>query len=219
MASPPKPALAILLADIRACRICRDAPQGRPLPQEPRPVVRVAATARIAVCGQAPGVRVHASGLPFNDPSGDRLRDWMGLDRVEFYNPEKIAFIPMGFCFPGHDANKGDLPPRRECAAQWRELVLAELPQLTLVLLIGQYAQRWHLARLDGLTAAPTSLTATVADWRRIYDHVPGSNAGPRIIVLPHPSWRNSGWLKRHPWFTTDLLPVLKAEVDQALSQ
>ena len=96
---------------------------------------------------------------------------------------------------------------------------MAELPQLSLVLLIGQYAQRWHLARLDGLTAAPTSLTATVADWRRIYDHVPGSNAGPRIIVLPHPSWRNSGWLKRHPWFTTDLLPVLKAEVDQALSQ
>jgi uracil-DNA glycosylase len=217
MTKPPESSLAALLADIRSCRICLDAPQGRPLPHEPRPVVRVAATARIAVCGQAPGVRVHASGLPFDDPSGDRLRDWMGLDREQFYDTGKVAFLPMGFCFPGHDAKKGDLPPRRECATLWRSKVFAELPQLTLMLLIGQYAQRWHLSQINELTTLPKGLTATVADWQRIYDHSRRLNSGPRILVLPHPSWRNSGWLKRHAWFATDLLPVLKAEVKQAL--
>jgi uracil-DNA glycosylase len=207
--APAEPSLAALLADIRACRICRDAPAGRQLPHEPRPVVRVAATARIAVCGQAPGVRVHSSGLPFDDPSGDRLRNWMGVDRATFYDEAMIAFVPMGFCFPGHDAKKGDLPPRRECAAHWRAQLMAQLPQLELVLLIGQHAQGWHLARMPGLTAAPKGLTATVADWRRIHGH----SSAPRTIVLPHPSWRNSGWLKRHPWFTDELLPVLRDEV------
>jgi uracil-DNA glycosylase len=202
-----------LVADIRACRICRDAPRGRQLAHEPRPVVRVAARARIAICGQAPGVRVHNSGLPFDDASGDRLRDWMGVDRTTFYDEATIAFVPMGFCFPGHDAKKSDLPPRRECAAQWRAQVMAQLPKLELVLLIGQYAQSWHLARIPGLDDLPKSLTATVTDWRRIYDHSRQLNSEPRTLVLPHPSWRNSGWLKRHPWFTDDLLPVLREEV------
>jgi uracil-DNA glycosylase len=208
-----EPSLEMLLADIRACRICRDAPTGRQLPHEPRPVVRVAATARIAICGQAPGVRVHNSGLPFDDPSGDRLRDWLGLDRAAFYDETAIAFVPMGFCFPGHDAKRGDLPPRRECAAHWRDKIMAELPQLELVLLIGRYAQSWHLARMAGLAAMPKGLTATVLDWRRIYEH----SSAPRMIVLPHPSWRNSGWLKRHSWFADDLLPVLRADVARIL--
>jgi uracil-DNA glycosylase len=209
MTAPAMPSLATLLADIRACRICRETPAGRQLPHEPRPVVRVAATARIAICGQAPGVRVHSSGLPFDDPSGDRLRDWMGIDRATFYDEATIAFVPMGFCFPGHDAKKGDLPPRRECAEHWREQVMAQLPQLELLLLIGQYAQGWHLARIPELTAVPKGLSATVGDWRRIYEH----SSAPRTIVLPHPSWRNSGWLKRHRWFADELLPVLRAEV------
>jgi uracil-DNA glycosylase len=181
--------LDTLLTEIRGCRICRDSPAGRVLPHEPRPVVRVAATARIAICGQAPGVRVHNSGLPFDDPSGDRLRDWMGIERPEFYDPATIAFLPMGFCFPGHDSKKGDLPPRRECAPVWRTKLLAELAGLELVLLIGQYAQAWHLPRIEGLRDLPKGLTATIADWRRIYDH----SMMPRMIMLPHPSWRNSG--------------------------
>jgi uracil-DNA glycosylase len=206
-----------LVADIQACRICRDAPLGSPLPHEPRHVVRVASSARIAICGQAPGVRVHNSGLPFDDPSGDRLRNWMSIDRAMFYDATQIAFVPMGFCFPGHDTKKGDLPPRRECAPRWRAKVMAELPNLELVLLIGQFAQRWHLARVPGLTEVPKNLTATVADWRRLYDHSCLLNSEPRTLVLPHPSWRNSGWLNRHPWFSTDLLPVLRAEVGRCL--
>jgi uracil-DNA glycosylase len=204
-----------LVAAIRACRICRDQPTGPQLPHEPRPVVRMAATARIAICGQAPGVRVHNSGLPFDDPSGDRLRLWMGIDKAAFYDEASIAFLPMGFCFPGHDANKGDLPPRKECAKLWRNRTLAELGHLQLVLLIGQYAQGWHLRKLEGLADLPKGVTATVADWRRIYDHLRNSEtpSQPRVLVLPHPSWRNSGWLKRNPWFADDLLPVLRAEV------
>jgi uracil-DNA glycosylase len=219
MGCPMSADLDHLVADIRACRICRDAPQGRQLPHEPRPVVRVAASARIAICGQAPGVRVHNSGLPFDDPSGDRLRDWMGVDRATFYDEETIAFVPMGFCFPGHDAKKGDLPPRRECAAHWRAQVMTELPNLKLVLLIGQYAQGWHLARMPGLAGVTKSVTATVADWRRIYDHSRQLNSEPRTLVLPHPSWRNSGWLNRHPWFTNDLLPALRDEVGRCVGR
>jgi uracil-DNA glycosylase len=203
--------LDALVAGIRACRVCRDAPAGKALPHEPRPVVRVASTARIAICGQAPGVRVHNSGLPFDDPSGDRLRGWMGTTRAEFYDEALVAFVPMGFCFPGHDAKKGDLPPRRECARLWRTKLFAHLPNLQLMLLIGRHAQNWHLA--DGL-AAP-NLSATVADWRRIYD----SGTTPRLIVLPHPSWRNSGWLNRNPWFAADVLPVLQTDVRRNLAQ
>lgn len=193
-----------LAAGIAACRICRERPAGRPLPHDPRPVVRLSATARLCVCGQAPGTRVHATGLPFNDRSGDRLRDWMGVGREAFYDTRRIAIVPMGFCFPGQDATGGDLPPRPECCAHWHDRVFAAMPQLELVLAIGQYAQRYHLAG-----AGQGRLGDTVAAWR---EHLarPGR---PRVLPLPHPSWRNTGWLKRHPWFEAEVVPALRAEV------
>ncbi|ABS62703.1 Uracil-DNA glycosylase superfamily [Parvibaculum lavamentivorans DS-1] len=169
------------------------------LPHEPRPVLRVSSTARLCIVGQAPGTRVHASGTPFTDPSGDRLRDWMGVTPEEFYDISRIAIIPMGFCFPGLDAKGGDLPPRRECADHWRRDLFELMPQLELTLLVGQYAQAWHLGK-----ARKESLTATVAAWREYL---------PRHLPLPHPSWRNNAWIKKHPWFETELLPVLKSEV------
>ena len=197
-----------LLVEIRGCRACVERPLGRPLPHEPRPVVRVSAAAPIAVCGQAPGTRVHASGLPFDDPSGDRLRQWMGVTREQFYDQRTIAFLPMGFCFPGLDANGGDLPPRRECAALWRARLVDRLPNLRLMLLVGHHAQRWHLGERFG---APWrhSLSATVQDWRRlIADPRP-----PIMVPLPHPSWRNNSWLAANPWFEAELLPQLRALV------
>lgn len=203
-------ALDELVAQIRACRICRDRPKGSPLPHEPRPVVRVSSSARIAVCGQAPGTRVHASGMPFTDPSGDRLRAWMGVTAEEFYDVDRVAIVPMGFCFPGQDAKGGDLPPRRECAPLWRERVFSELRRLELVLLVGQYAQRWHLRG-----SASRGLTATVRDWRAIM----ASSDRPRYIPLPHPSWRNNAWIKKNPWFEDELLPALQQEVRRALTR
>ena len=197
-------ALDRLASEIRVCRVCVEAPEGRPLPHEPRPVLRVSATARLGIVGQAPGTRVHASGVPFSDPSGERLRDWMGVSAQEFYDEARVAIIPMGFCFPGHDAKGGDLPPRRECAATWRARLFARLPQLELVLLTGLYAQRWHLGADAG-----GSLTETVAAWRRIL----ARSANPRYLPLPHPSWRNNGWLRANPWFERELLPRLKQEV------
>ncbi|MBX3530834.1 MAG: uracil-DNA glycosylase family protein [Rhizobiaceae bacterium] len=200
--------LARLTASIRACRICRDSPLGRPLPHEPRPVVVPSSTARILIAGQAPGTRVHASGMPFDDRSGDRLRDWMGVDRETFYDAGRIAIVPMGFCFPGLDAKGGDLPPRRECAPAWRRPLLELMPQVDLVLAIGLYAQRWHLG-----PSAGTGLTVNVQGWRAIFER-PG---GRRILPLPHPSWRNTAWLKRNPWFEAELLPVLRGEIAQRL--
>jgi uracil-DNA glycosylase len=200
-----------LLAAIRACRICCDRPLGKPLPHEPRPVLIASATATVCVVGQAPGTRVHASGRPFTDPSGDRLRAWMDVDADTFYDAEKIAIVPMGFCFPGLDAKGSDLPPRRECAPAWRAEVFAALPSIELLLVIGSYAQRWHLGDLARLT-----LTETVADWRAIMAASEG-RGGPLAIPLPHPSWRNNAWIKRHPWFEADLLPVLRARIRRAL--
>ena len=194
---------------IRACRICRDAPLGAPLPHEPRPVAHLSATARICVAGQAPGTRVHASGKPFDDPSGRRLRDWMGIDEAIFYDRSRVAIVPMGFCFPGQDARGGDLPPRRECAPAWRDRVFAAMPQVELVLAIGMYAQRWHLGAARGAT-----LTETVENWRALL----AAPAAPRVLPMPHPSWRNTGWLKRHPWFEAELVPVLRQEVRRLLS-
>lgn len=195
-------ALDRLVREIAGCRRCVEQPIGAPLPHAPRPVLRVSATARIAVCGQAPGTRVHASGMPFTDPSGDRLRAWMGVTPEEFYDVRRVAVVPMGFCFPGLDAKGGDRPPRRECAPLWRERVFTLMPKLQLVLLVGQYAQRWHLGEA-------ANLTDTVRDWQRILAR-PGL---PRCMPLPHPSWRNNAWLKKNPWFETELLPELQREV------
>ncbi|MBO6552613.1 MAG: uracil-DNA glycosylase family protein [Roseitalea sp.] len=190
---------------ITACRICRDMPEGTPLPHEPRPVCVVSPTARIVICGQAPGTRVHASGRPFTDPSGDRLRAWLAVDEATFYDASRIAIVPMGFCFPGLDAKGGDLPPRKECARAWHGDLFAAMAQVELVIAIGQYAQAFHLGK-----ARRKTLTETVAAWRD-YESVPGRPW--RVIPTPHPSWRNTGWLKRNPWFESDLLPVLRAAV------
>ncbi|MBA9069726.1 uracil-DNA glycosylase [Methylobacterium sp. RAS18] len=196
-------------ARLRACRLCRDVPlYGAPLPHEPRPVVQGSATARLLIASQAPGNRAHRSGIPFSDPSGRRLRDWLGLDEAAFYDPARVAILPMGACFPGLDAKGGDRPPRRECAPAWRADLLAGLPQLDLILVIGQYAQAWHLG------PRPGGLTETVARWRTILD----ASARPRVLPLPHPSWRNNGWLRTNPWFEAELLPVLRAEVAAAMA-
>jgi uracil-DNA glycosylase len=197
-----------LLAGLRACRFCRDTPKyGAPLPQEPRPIIQASATARLCIASQAPGLRAHNSGKPFNDPSGIRLRRWLGIGEDIFYDETRIAIIPMGSCFPGYDAKGGDLPPRRECAEIWRERLFSSLPNLELILTIGQYAQKWHLqSEFDGLTP-------TVSRWQDIL----AANRKPRILPLPHPSWRNNGWLKNNPWFETDLVPHLQAEIQRLL--
>lgn len=199
-----------LVAEIRACRVCRDCPEGAVLPVEPRPVVRVARSARILIVGQAPGVRVHASGLPFDDPSGDRLRDWLGVDRDLFYDTAAFAFAPMGFCFPGLDEKGSDLPPRRECAPRWQRPLAAALPSVRLVVLVGLYAQRFHLGEEAGKT-----LTETVRDARRIAS-LPGRC--PRL-PLPHPSWRNNVWLRKNRWFEHEVIPLLRAAVTKALNK
>ena len=188
-----------LAAEVRACRHCVEA-----LPHEPRPVLQVSSGARIGVFGQAPGNLVHLSGRPFTDPSGVRLRQWMGVSDAEFYDGGRIAIIPMGFCFPGYDAKGGDLPPRKECADLWRARLMAALPDLDLMLLVGSYAQKWHLGQ-----EARRTLTDTVANW---------SAYGPRLVPLPHPSWRNNGWIKKHPWFETELVPYVQARVRHLLA-
>ncbi|WP_112528553.1 uracil-DNA glycosylase family protein [Phyllobacterium trifolii] len=197
--------LDTLSSEIKACRICRDAPRyGMPLPDEPNPVCVLSATARIVICGQAPGIRVHNTGLPFNDPSGVRLRDWLGVDRETFYDPDKFAIVPMGFCFPGYDAHGSDLPPRRECRETWHDRVFHSMPQIELVLTIGQYAQAYHLG-----SRRRASMTETVLNWRDYFE----PESGPSILPLPHPSWRNSSWLKKNPWFAHDVLPLLQEKV------
>jgi uracil-DNA glycosylase len=193
-----------LVAEIGACRICRETPRGKALPHEPRPVLRPSATARICIASQAPGVRVHASGTPFTDASGDRLRAWLQLTPEEFYDQRRIAIVPMGFCFPGHDAAGGDLPPRRECARTWHERLFGAMPQLELILAVGSYAQRWHVSGANG-----GSMTATVARWRQLLD----AETRPRRVALPHPSWRNNAWLTANPWFERGLLPRLRREI------
>ena len=212
MMDEAKDDLADLRAAIAACRICRDAPARGPdhrLPHEPRPVAVISPTARILICGQAPGLRVHESGLPFNDASGDRLRMWLDVTRDEFYDPGLFAIVPMGFCFPGYDDKGSDLPPRRECAPRWRQVVMDAMPQIELVLAIGQHAQGWHLGDRRAAT-----MTETVRNWRTYL----GSNTGPAVLALPHPSWRNTGWLKRNPWFETEVLPVLRERVKKLIS-
>ena len=200
--------LEYLRQSIAACRICRDCPAGgeaNRLPHEPRPIAVISVTARILIAGQAPGIKVHETGLPFNDASGDRLRQWLGVDRDTFYDAAKFAIVPMGFCFPGYDANGHDLPPRRECAPAWREKVMAAMPQVELILAVGQYAQSWHLGARRMAT-----LNDTVRHWR---DYFLAAGEGSKVLPLPHPSWRNTGWLKKNPWFEAEVLPALRLEV------
>ncbi len=201
--------LAGLTAAIRACRICRDQPTGPRLPHEPRPVFQLSATASVCIASQAPGTRVHASGTPFTDPSGDRLRAWMGVDPATFYDQSRIAIVPMGFCFPGLDRNGGDLPPRRECAPAWLAPLFAALPNIRLLLAVGSYAHAWHLGPLAGKT-----LTDTVAAWREIV----AETRNPVVVPLPHPSWRNNGWIKKHPWFESELIPYVREAVSAELA-
>jgi uracil-DNA glycosylase len=191
-------ALDRLLAEISACRACAGE-----LLHEPRPVVRVSAATRLLICGQAPGRLVHESGLPFDDPSGERLRAWMGVDRETFYGHPAIGVAAMAFCFPGTAPNGGDYPPPRRCAELWRTRLLAELPNVELTLLVGSYAQAWALG-----TRGP--MTETLRRWRA---HLPGA------IVLPHPSWRNTGWLKRNPGFEAEVVPYLRTRVKEILDR
>lgn len=197
--------LAGLLGALTACRICADRFAATATAHEPRPVAWIGEGARIIVAGQAPGVRVHGSGKPFDDASGIRLRDWMGIDDEQFWDRRHIAFLPMGFCFPGYDAKGSDLPPPPVCAQTWRRRLLARLPDVRLLLLVGGHAQRWHL----GPEVTTQGVNETVRGWR---DHA------PLVFPLPHPSWRNTGWLKRNPWFADELLPVLRDRVAEVLN-
>ena len=190
--------LDVLLKEIRGCTLCADH-----LVDGVRPVVRASKSARILVAGQAPGSKVHATGIPFDDPSGDRLREWMAIDSALFYDESKIALVPMGFCYPGK-GKSGDLPPRPECADTWRKPLLDALPNVRLVLVIGQYAQAWHLDKVE------KNLTETVRSFR---------SYSKTVMPLPHPSPRNNIWLKRNPWFATDGLPELRARVVKALGE
>lgn len=186
-----------LLAEVRACTIC--APH---LPHGVRPVLQIHPQARVLVAGQAPGRKVHQSGLPFDDASGDRLREWMGVTREVFYDAPQIAIVPMGFCFPG-TGKSGDLPPRPECAPAWRAQLLDHLSRLQVTLAVGQYAQAYHVSEQR------SSLTETVRHWRSYW---------PEVIPLPHPSPRNNLWLNRNPWFEKDLIPMLRQRVSEALA-
>ena len=189
-----------LSAEISACQICADRFAATETGHAPRPVAWLSAKAPILIAGQAPGARVHASGIPFDDPSGDRLRDWLGVDRAAFYDRSKFAILPMAFCFPGY--RKGsDLPPPPICAKTWRARAMAELGSVRLTLLIGGYAQKWHLGDNRGVTEL-------VSDWQRFM---------PAQLPLPHPSWRNTSWLKKHPWFTAEVVPALRARVRELI--
>ncbi len=190
--------LEALLTEVRACRLCAEH-----LPLGPRPVLRAAATARILIVGQAPGTRVHETGIPWNDRSGERLRQWLDVDSDTFYDETRIAIVPMGFCYPGRDRNGGDRPPRPECAPHWHARILAELPNIGLRVLVGGYAQKHFLG-----AAAKAGVGQTV---RAFQDYLPDS------IPTPHPSWRTTGWLKRNPWFEQDVLPELRHRVHQLL--
>lgn len=196
--SEPAPKLAALLGRVRACQVC-----GEALGFAPRPVVQAGRGARILIIGQAPGSKVHASGFPWDDDSGDRLRGWLAMDRATFYDPERVALVPMGFCYPGKGSG-GDLPPRRECAPLWHDPLLAEMPDIRLTLLVGQYAQAAYLPR-----ALRPSMTEAVRRWAEMPDG---------LFPLPHPAWRSRLWMARHPWFEAEALPALRARIAAALA-
>ncbi len=186
-----------LLAEVRSCTLC-----AANLPHGVRPVLQIHPQARILIAGQAPGRRAHESGVPFDDASGDRLREWLGISRKVFYDPKQIAILPMGFCFPG-TGNSGDRPPRPECAPAWRDQLIGHLQQLEVTLVVGRYAQAYHMC------GERRSLTETVRAWRSYW---------PKLVPLPHPSPRNNIWLSRNPWFEKELLPKLQQRVVEALA-
>ncbi len=190
-----------LTTELSACRLCADRFAATATAHRPNPVIWFRPGARVLIAGQAPGLRVHQVNTPFWDQSGKRLRDWMGVDEATFYDRDQVAIVPMGFCFPGYDAKGSDLPPPRICAQTWRAAVLGTLPEIAVTLLIGGHAHAWHLDRKRGVTD-------TVAAWR---DHAPS------VFPLPHPSWRNTAWLKRHPWFADELLPALRIRLKEVL--
>ena len=192
-----KVSLEKLLQEVRGCRACEAY-----LPLGPRPILQISGSASILIVGQAPGIAVHRTGIPWNDPSGKTLRAWMGVDEAVFYDARRIAIIPMGYCYPGR-GKSGDLPPRRECAELWLDKLLGYLPDIELTLLIGQYAQRHFLA-----SRRKASLTETVRSWQ---------DYGPDLLPLPHPSPRNRGWLKRNPWFESELLPAMRGRITEVL--
>jgi uracil-DNA glycosylase len=187
-------ALARVLREARACTLC-----AQRLPLGPRPVLRAKAAARLLIVGQAPGTRVHETGIPWNDASGDRLRGWMGLTRETFYDDKLIAIVPIGFCYPGRNEKGGDRPPIPECAPLWHPRIVPQLAQVRLTLLVGTYAQRFYLGPEGGKTVAET-----VGRWRDFL---------PRFLPLPHPSWRTKAWEHARPWFARDLLPELRARI------
>lgn len=193
--------MADLTEEIAACRLCAARFAATATGHAPRPVVWFRPSARLLIAGQAPGRRVHMSGKPFDDPSGARLRDWLGLSAEAFYDRDRVAVVPMAFCFPGYDGKGSDLPPPGICGRTWHARVMAALHGVRLTVLVGAHAQRWHLGGRSGVTE-------TVRNWRA---HAPG------VFALPHPSWRNSAWLKQNPWFEAGLLPVLRARVDEVM--
>lgn len=193
-----------LLAEVRGCTLCAAA-----LPLGPRPVVRMTRKARLLIIGQAPGTRVHDSGLPWNDRSGDVLRGWLDMDRDSFYDATRIAIMPMGFCYPGVNPKGGDNPPRPECAPRWHDRLRAHLPDIRLTLLVGQYAQAYYLGAPDSKGGREKTMTETVRNFRA---YLPDG-----YLPLPHPSWRNLGWQKRQPWFAEEVLPALRKTVRAAL--
>jgi uracil-DNA glycosylase len=194
-----KMTLPAVLAEIAACRACAGE-----LPHEPRPVVRVFPQTRLLICGQAPGARVHRSGVPFTDPSGDRLRSWLGVDAESFYGDARIGVAAMAFCYPGTNPRGGDYPPPTRCASLWRPRLLGQLPGVELTLLVGSYAQAWALGG-----RAKGSMTDTVAAWREYL---------PDYLPTPHPSWRNTAWLKQNPWFEDEVLPYLRRRCELILA-
>ena len=197
MPTTPK-SLSVLLGEVRRCHECEDY-----LPLGPRPIVQAAPSAKIAIVGQAPGTKVHASGVPWDDPSGDHLREWMGVGKEVFYNPDKIALMPMGFCYPGKKKG-GDAPPRPECAPLWHEALLAAMPHIQHILLTGQYAHAYYLG-----ATRKKNLTDTVRHFK---------NYLPRYFTLPHPSWRSKLWMKKNPWFEEQVLPTLRRALKKTLT-
>lgn len=193
--------MADLTEEIAACRLCAAQFAATATAHAPRPVVWFRPSARLLIAGQAPGLRVHNSGTPFDDASGERLRDWLGLSPERFYDRDRVAVVPMAFCFPGYDGKGSDLPPPKICGQTWHDRAMAVLGDVRLTVLVGAHAQRWHLGAKSGVSE-------TVRNWRA---------HAPEVFALPHPSWRNSAWLKKNPWFEAELLPVLRARVDEVM--